>query len=94
MATTTKTLTHTVINSDVNINNDNKSDNNKNNKDTDYHNFKLGCGVPAQTIFKQCHMFTGQSRLILISQANLWKFTNNNVSEIFVATRRLVKFSH
>ena len=58
MATTTKTLTNTVINSDVNINNDNKSDNNKNNKDTDYHNFQLGCGVSAQTIFKQCHMFT------------------------------------
>ena len=41
MATTTRTLTHTVINSDVNINNDNKSDNNKNNKDTEYHNFNL-----------------------------------------------------
>ena len=41
MATTTKTLTHTVINSDVKINNDNKSDNNNNDKDTDHHNVQL-----------------------------------------------------
>ena len=81
MATTTKTLTNTVINSDVNINNDNKSDNNNNDKDTDYLNFQLG--VPAQTIFEQCHMFTGQSRFILTSQANSRQFANKNVSEIF-----------